>query len=289
MTRRVQASPAGRDRLREAGIAAVETLIDVALPASGDRGSWECLAKPGLGDRQRWRWRAAVTATSPALFLKRYFSAPIATQWDRLIRQNAFHSRAWWEFAQCAGLREAHIAAPRPLAVAEEMVGILERRSALVFEQVPGEAFDRRWLEACRIAAPITRPTPRHDLARRLGRFISAFHQTGRCHRDLYLCHVFVDLDLHAQRPPSFALIDLARVHQPRWRRMRWVIKDLSQLDASARQIGASRTDRCRFLLAYLGLQPGAPRLRYYADRILRKSDAILRRIARKAAARAAR
>ena len=70
-------------------------------------------------------------------------------------------------------------------------------------------------------------------------------------------------------------------MHNPRLRRMRWIIKDLAQLDASARQVGASRTDRLRFLRAYLDLGPRAARVRWYARRIVRKSDWILRRIAR--------
>ncbi|TWT45089.1 Lipopolysaccharide core heptose(I) kinase RfaP [Phycisphaerae bacterium RAS1] len=288
MTRRSEVSSAGRERLDEAGLAGGRELIDAALSDARTAGEWECLSKPGLGSRQRWRWRAAQATARPGLYLKRYLGAPLAAQWDRLVRQSPLRSRAWWEYAQCSGLLEAHIAAPRPLAVSEEMVGPFERRSAVALEQVAGEAFDRRWSEACRLAAPVTQPTPRQDLARRLGRFISAFHQTGRCHRDLYLCHVFVELDLEAQRPPNFALIDLARVHHPRWRRMRWLIKDLAQLDASARQIGATRTDRLRFLLAYLGLQPGAARLRFYAARIACKSGAILRRVSRKNAVRAA-
>ncbi|MEW6251858.1 MAG: lipopolysaccharide kinase InaA family protein, partial [Planctomycetota bacterium] len=79
-------------------------------------------------------------------------------------------------------------------------------------------------------------------------------------------------------------LIDLARTHRPRLRRTRWIIKDLSQLDTSARQLDATRADRLRFLTTYLRSRPGARPVRWYARRIVRKSDRILRRIARKAA-----
>ena len=86
------------------------------------------------------------------------------------------------------------------------------------------------------------------------------------------------------QTPPQFHLIDLARTFRPRWRRFRWLVKDLSQLDVSARQIGGSRSDRLRFLLAYLGLQSCTPRARRLIQRTIAKSDRILRRIARKGA-----
>ena len=155
------------------------------------------------------------------------------------------------------------------------MYGLLERCSVVLIEAVVGDGFDRAWADACRRNAPLTRGLARHDTAVRLGRFVSAFHQTGFCHRDLYLCHVFADFDPAGRRPP-------VRTFRPRVRRMRWVIKDLAQLDSSARQIGASRADRLRFLCAYLGLQHGTARIRWYARRIVRKSDWILRRIERK-------
>jgi len=152
----------------------------------------------------------------------------------------------------------------------------------VIFERVPGDGFDRAWSRLVEQNAPLTRGAARHETTRALARFVSAFHQTGVCHRDLYLCHIFTELDPTAHNPPRFTLIDLARTHKPRLRRLRWIIKDLSQLDCSARQIGATCTDRLRFLITYLGLFPDAPRLRVYARRIVRKSNRILRRIERK-------
>jgi heptose I phosphotransferase len=200
-------------------------------------------------------------------------------------RQSARHSRAWWEYQQSLELEAARIPAPRAVACIESMRGAMERRSAVLLEHVPGDAFDRGWPRAVGLRAMAALPPQRQDLTRRLARFIAAFHQTGMCHRDLYLCHVFVDLDEHAVRPPVFSIIDLARTHAPRLRRMRWLLKDLGQLDASARRMGATRTDRVRFLLAYLGLEPGAARVCWYASRIVRRSDRILARDRRRARA----
>jgi heptose I phosphotransferase len=183
---------------------------------------------------------------------------------------------------QSRRLAGAHINVPAAVGFAEEMCGALERRSVVLLEQAAGDGFDRVWVELCAVDAPVARGIARRDLAVRLARFVAAFHETGFCHRDLYLCHIFVDLDPNGGRPPRFTLIDLARTHRPRWRRMRWIIKDLSQLDASAREIGATRSDRWRFLLAYLNLPRGAARARWYGRRIVRKSDWILERIARK-------
>lgn len=243
-------------------------------------GRWETLVKPGLGGRERWRWQPAGTDTT--LYVKRYVRTPWREQLDRIRRQAPRHSRAWWEYHQSRELSRRYIPVVRAVAVAEEMHSFFEKHSVVLFEQVAGDALDRVWPKLERAGARLTRTPARQALVRALARFVSAFHQTGVCHRDLYLCHVFADLDPDAHRPPHFTLIDLARTHRPRWRRTRWIIKDLSQLDCSARQIGVSRTDRFRFLITYLGLEPRAPRVRYYARRVTRKSTRILRRITHK-------
>lgn len=278
MTRCAEVVADWSDRLR--GAQSAESLLTATSDALKRLGPFEPLTKPGLGRRERWRW----SLSGVALYVKRYFADSLRAQLDRIVRQTPAHSRAYWEFAASHRLREAGVPAVRAVAFAEEMSGVLEKRSIVVFESVSGDALDRAWVRLLRERSPLTCGLARADLARRVGRFVAAFHGTGMCHRDLYLCHIFAELDPAAMHPPRFALIDLARVHQPRWRRMRWIIKDLAQLDCSARQIGASRSDRLRALRAYLSLERRAPRVRVYARRIVRKSDAILRRIARKSA-----
>jgi hypothetical protein len=268
-----------RGRLIQTGLTEPATLLGSDPPGVLE-GEWEPLVKPGLGGRERWRWRLANARL--VLFVKRYLRTPLRQQVDRILRQTLRHSRAWWEYHQSGELNRRYVSTVRAVGVAEEMRSIFERRSAVLFERVPGDALDRLWLKLEAEGSRLVRAPLRQGLIRCLARFTSAFHQTGMCHRDLYLCHIFADLDPESGRKPRFTLIDLARVHRPRWRRLRWIIKDLSQLDSSACQVGASRADRLRFLVAYLGLQPGAPRTRDYARRVVRKSAKILRRIARK-------
>jgi heptose I phosphotransferase len=269
------------ERLARAGLRDLRDLLDQPPTELHLEGRWRALTKPGLGGRERWRWELP-GPPAQVVYLKRYTHTPAREQLDRIRRQTIWHSRAWWEFRQSAALARQYVPVVRAIGVAEEMQAPFEVRSAVLFEEVPGDAFDRTWLRFCAARAPLTTGLARFDLTRRLACFASAFHQTGACHRDLYLCHVFADLDPDGGRAPEFTLIDLARTHRPRLRRARWILKDLSQLDASAQQIGATRTDRMRFLLTYLGLLTGAPRARWYARRIVEKSDRILRRIARK-------
>jgi heptose I phosphotransferase len=277
--RREAIVPAWRARLAAVGLDSLAAMLksDVAPP-----GRWETLSKPGLGGRERCRWTLGDGNEDAVIIVKRYRRTPIAEQLDRIHRQTRRHSRAWWECRQAERLAAARIAVPAAVGFAEEMRGALERCSVVLLGCVPGDAFERVWARLCDDAAPCTRGRARHEITASLAEFIAAFHRTGCCHRDLYLCHVFTDLDRQARRPPAFWLIDLARTHHPRWRRARWLVKDLSQLDCSARQIGATRTDRLRFLRAYLGGRPRDARTRRLARRVRRKSDRILRRIERK-------
>jgi heptose I phosphotransferase len=276
----VQVVPDWQERLVAAGLPDLAVLLAPSLDTRALRGNWTPLSKPGLRGRERWRWELGPPEGS-VLYLKRYRRTPLREQLDRMRRQSVRHSRAWWEFRQSAELGRRYVPVVRAIGVIEEMRAALEVRSAVLFERVLGDAFDRVWPKLCAQRDPLTCGAARHNVTRRLARFVSAFHQAGACHRDLYLCHIFIDIEPASDRPPNFTLIDLARTHRPRLRRMRWLLKDLSQLDASARQIGATRTDRWRFLLTYLGLETRAPRLHWYARRIVHKSDHILRRIAR--------
>jgi hypothetical protein len=240
-------------------------------------GAWTLLSKPGLGRRERWRCEGEGVA-----YVKRYRRPGLRSQLDRILKQHPRHSMGWWEHAQACRLRESYVAVAESFGAAERMRGWWERASVVALGAAPGEAFDRLWPRLEAAEAPVTRGLARHDVARRLGRFVAALHGTGTCHRDLYLCHVFACLEAAGTTPASFTLIDLARTFRPRLRRMRWVLKDLSQLDYAAQQIGLRRTDRLRCLVAYLGLSPKSPRVRWYVKKVTRRSGRIYRREVRK-------
>lgn len=298
MTAREELSPQWRARLARHGLEALGALLRSGFDETRCGGVWEILTKPGLGGRRRWRWTltperdeyakpASVNSqppTHPVLYVKRYCETPLTEQWDRIRRQHIRGSRAAWEHRQALRLEEAHIGVAHSVGFAEDMFGPFERRSVVLLEAAPGDGFDRVWSALESENAPITRGAARREITARLARFVAAFHETGCCHRDLYLCHIFADIEPRGERPPRFTLIDLARTHYPRLRRMRWILKDLAQLDCSARRIGASRADRWRFLLNYLNLPRRASRARWYARRIARKSDHILARDERKQA-----
>ncbi|MCG3127663.1 MAG: hypothetical protein CHACPFDD_02530 [Phycisphaerae bacterium] len=276
---RQQISDAWRESLARAGLSDLSTLLSAGPPAARAVGEWERLSKPGLGGRERWRWRFPHADGRRTIYLKRYFSSPLRRQLDRIMRQSCLHGVAWTEYQQAVRLELLRVPAAAPVAVVERMRGPFEAVSAVLLAEVAGEPFDTFCQRSLHQHGGWTTPPPRHDLVRRLARFVSAFHQTGLRHRDLYLCHIFIHVQ--ADGRPWFGLIDLARIFRPRWRRTRWTVKDLSQLDASASEVGATRADRLRFLLAYLGVQRASSRVRRLARAVVAKSSRIVRRIRR--------
>src|SRR5947207_3803 len=104
---------------------------------------------------------------------------------------------------------------------------------------------------------------PTADMAAKL-------HSSGLHHRDLYLCHFFVNAE---HEKIELRLIDAARVRPlPRWMKKRWIVKDLAQFWYSATQIGVPKEQ----LLEWLN--------RYSNARNLKDSGGLLRAILRKAA-----
>lgn len=212
------------------------------------------LDKPGLaGWRQRWRLRLPAEGDSRAevVYLKRFLDPPFRSQWERW-------RQGWWrsgtariEYENSRALADRKIPAARALACGQRMAGPWERCSYIVLEEVDGESLER-WVPAH--LAPIEQE---HDPAARrrrlddLARMVGAFHAAGFVHRDLYLCHVFLRPD------GSFCLIDLQRVFRPRWRRRRWIVKDLAALNLSTPADRVGPSERLRFLARYLRRCPG--------------------------------
>jgi hypothetical protein len=88
---------------------------------------------------------------------------------------------------------------------------------------------------------------------RHVAPLIARLHDAGFAYRDLYWNHLFAALDAEP------VLIDVHRAMRPRWRRRRWIVKDLAGLLASLPG-GYSRASCLRFLHRYAAGRP-APTL----------------------------
>ena len=247
-----------RPLLRRHGLDSLDGLL---AARTGDR-----LDKPGLpGWRQRIRMELEdANGAVQTCYLKRYETPPLAAQMRRWWSGGRRHGSAWLEWSWLRRLRTDGVRVPEPIAFAERMRGLRELSSAVLTASVPGESLEQR----------VSRQTERVDRSRlmQLAEFIGRFHGLGYVHRDLYLAHVFDDGN------GAFHLIDFQRVMTPRWRRGRWLIKDLSALHYSTPLGAASRVDRVRFLRRHRGVR----RLRRVDKRLIRSIEAKARAIARR-------
>lgn len=234
------------------------------------------LDKPGLPS---WRRRDRIElqdedGTQVTLYAKCYVSPPFPAQIARWFGGVATHGTAWIEWQWMHRLAADGIAAMRPVAFGESMKGCLERGSALLTEAVAGESLER-WADGRTTRCP-------REMIQSLAGYVRRFHDRGYAHRDLYLCHIFIDESAGGEA--RFRMIDLQRVIRPIWRRDRWVVKDLAALDYSTPSRVAGVRDRVRFLKTYLGVGRLGTRGRRLGRRIAEKSARIGRHDGRRTA-----
>jgi heptose I phosphotransferase len=86
------------------------------------------------------------------------------------------------------------------------------------------------------------------DIMRRVAQIARRMHDSGLHHQDFYLNHLLCCGELSGL---DIRVIDLGRVRSRGRLSQRWIIKDLAQLDFSARRLPCSH--RLRFLRLYLG------------------------------------
>jgi len=224
-----------------------------------------------------WRQRFAIELSGDdgnthRLFVKRFLKPPFAAQLKRILSGHARRGAAGVEKYWIDRVGSAGIAVPLPAAIAEDIRAIWERDSALVLAEAPGESLEV-WAQRGQRASRVW--------IRELARFVARLHAAGFIHRDLYLCHIFVHGS--EDRRPDFCLIDLQRVLHAPIRRRRWIVRELAQLHYSTPASAASRTDRLRWLRAYLGGQWSVRRKRRAMVRqIVRKADSIAAHDARR-------
>lgn len=109
----------------------------------------------------------------------------------------------------------------------------------------------------------------RREWSRQVAQLASRMHAAGWHHQDFYLGHLLLD----SSEPAQVHVIDLGRVQRHvSWTARRWIIKDLAQLNYSARAL--SSAERMRFLRDYLG-RPFQPHDRSLIRGIIRKTARI--------------
>jgi len=224
----------------------------------------EPLTKAGLGNRFRSRLTLRQGEHNVTVYLKRFGREPF---WRQI--------GSWWRHRtrELSALREARTTSllaadgfpvPELLAKGLRDTPASEAGNFLVLAAVPGEPA-HHWVS--KLAPSSGSWRPKLDFVARLAALASRFHQHGWRHRDFYLGHIFVS---GAGPNLQLSLIDLQRVFRPSWRKERWQIKDLAQLNFSALS-RFSKSLRLRFALQY-----------FQSKRLTKEHKALIRKIARK-------
>ena len=233
----LQFEPKWQPLLTAKGLTTIEALFGLHNDAS--------LNKPGLPVwRERIRYRlTAAGGAETIVFVKRFHRPPVREQVRRWFTADPNHGTAWTEWTGLQRLAEAGIPAPQPMAYGERMLGVWERRSALVMAAAPGTSLEK-WCREHPSRLPL-------EVQHAIADIVARFHALGLVHRDLYLAHLFCDDP--ASSAPRVWLIDLQRVRRLGWRRRRWIVKDLAALNYSTPESAATPRDRLRWFKTYLG------------------------------------
>jgi tRNA A-37 threonylcarbamoyl transferase component Bud32 len=201
--------------------------------------------KPGLAT---WRERIELQLETPQghirCFLKRYTRPPWRAQLARKAQTQPSTASVEWHWLK--SLADLGIRVPTPLACGYRRSAGYETASLLITAEMHGDALERWLPDHC---SALSRSEVR-QLSSELADTVQRLHGAGLVHRDLYLAHVFVHRQPHCW---NIGLIDLQRVLHPRWRKRRWIVKDLASLNHSTPAHTASTADRLRWFKKYLG------------------------------------
>jgi len=210
----------------------LESMDDIFSFEKGKNLSKENLAK----FRQRIMFETDNPKTT--LFLKRYRNIPKLIQLKNWLNRKKRISAMACDLEPGKKLQELGINTPLTIAYGEKWDGIFEKQSFIITEKIP----DSLSLEE---KLPDSFFKNRKKFIKNLAGFVRKFHDTGFRHRDLYLCHIFCNLQ------EQFTLIDLNRAFKPFAFSQKYLIKDLAQLYYSAPGDTVTKADRLRLFLAY--------------------------------------
>lgn len=229
------------------------------------------LTKENLASyRSRIEFKIESSATT--VFLKRYDHPPMITQLKNWLSAKKRVSFALAEVEAAQKLAAMGINTPKMVAWGQIWGGFFERRSFAAIEEIRGgQSLERSLPGFFNGPATVENLVLRRQFIKQLALFIKKFHDSGCRHRDLYLCHIF--------RVPDgrFYLIDLARVFKPALFSEIYRVKDVAQLHYSAPAKHFSKTDRLRFLRAYLGREKLNTSDKVFVRRIAGKTRSMAR------------
>jgi len=192
------------------------------------------------------------------VYLKRHFELPWPARLAALFDPAGRHSPAAAEWGHLARVRTLGINVPEVVAAGERIGPGATLQSFLMIAELTGSTALNELLPG--LAARLDRASfaaLKRRVVDEMARITATLHSAHVFHKDLYLCHFFLD---HAASdpfasPPRLSLIDLHRLEEHRLWPDWWRWKDLGQLLYSTEGVaGISIRDCARFWKTYCHL-----------------------------------
>ena len=193
---------------------------------------------------------------SVPVYLKRHFQLPWTSRLAALFHPRGRHTPGAAEFAHLNRARTLGLAVPDVVAAGERIGPWGRLQSFLMVAELTGSL---PLHEAIPILAARLDPAAferwKRGLAREMAGIAATLHRARVFHKDLYLCHYFLDMDRFDQPGRRLALIDLHRLAEHTLWPDRWRWKDLGQLLYSTEGVdGLQNRDALRFWAHYARL-----------------------------------
>lgn len=208
-----------------------------------------------------------------SVYLKRHYRLPWISRFAAIVNPSGNHTPGASELEHLDMARKLGIRVPDAVAAGEwigpwgvlqsflmvaDLTGSRELNELLpdLVKSLPPEEFNRL----------------KRELIAEMAVISAKLHMANVFHKDLYLCHFFLDPAVH-EPGERLTLIDLHRLAEHRFTAMRWRWKDLAQLLYSSLGVdGINDRDRLRFWKLYRSATR-LPFPRWQRRRVLAKAD----------------
>ena len=190
------------------------------------------------------------------IYLKRHWQLPWRHRLGSRVHRNGIWTPAAVEWRNLRWATQAGFRVPEPLALGEQHGPGLQLRSFLAIRELTGMLALHQAIPLAYSLMPESGFVHwKHQLLMQVVETARRLHRHRRYHKDLYLCHFYVNRPgSKTTSPGPLFLIDLHRLSHHRWGKWRWQVKDLAQLYFSTWGVtGLYEEDRLALMQHYLG------------------------------------
>jgi len=198
--------------------------------------------------------RSDATSAPLAVYLKRHYRLPWSARLAAMLHPAGNHSDAAAEWAHLERARGLGIEVPDSVAAGERIGPGANLTSFLMVAELKGAAVNELFPVLSAELDPHSFTRLKRQVIAEIARISARLHNASVFHKDLYLCHFYLDRDRFVAdgEKARLALIDLHRLAKHTLFAEWWRWKDLGQLLFSTDGIaGITEHDRLRFWIWY--------------------------------------